>query len=184
MKISKKVRDLLRLKPHVNINLGCGENIMPGFINIDIRPYPGVDLIMDVEKYPWKLPSDSVDLVVVSQLVEHINPHKGGFIKFMDEAWRVLKLKGKIMISTPYGSSEAYIQDPTHCNPCNEITWAYFDPMDGVSKGRLYEVYRPKPWRIVNTAWYTDGNIEVVMEKRRDDEVYHPPKGFYEKEEK
>ncbi len=79
------------------------------------------------------------------------------------------------MISTPYGGSAAYIQDPSHCNPCNEMTWAYFDPIDPTTNGKLYENYRPKPWKIIENSWYTNGNMEILLEKRPDDPSYHVP---------
>lgn len=169
----KTVKDLLKLKNHVNVNLGAGESLISGFINVDIVPKPGIDIVCDLEKYPWPFPSGSVNLLVASQLVEHIDPHGGNFIRFMDEAWRVLKTDGQFMIATPYGQSAAYIQDPTHCNPCNELTWSYFDPHDDMSGGMLYMNYRPKPWRILENSWYSQGNMEVLLQKRLDDPSYH-----------
>jgi cephalosporin hydroxylase len=49
--------------------------------------------------------------------------------------------------------------DPTHCNPANETTWEYFDP----SKP-LYEMYKPKPWRIAQVESQRAGNMLAVME--------------------
>lgn len=157
----------------INLNLGSSDTKIKGFINVDMYPLDGVDVVHDLEVFPWPFPDNSVDMMVASQLVEHIDPHKGVFIKFMDEAWRVLKVGGQFMISTPYGGSSAYIQDPSHCNPCNEMTFCYFDPFDTYTGGKLYENYRPKPWKIVTNSWYSNGNIEVLMEKRIDDPSYH-----------
>ena len=114
-------KQLVKDRTQVNVQLGGGEDVVKGFINVDIRPLPSVDIVHDLEIFPWPIPSNSVNLLVASQLVEHINPHKGGFLDFMDEAWRVLKTNGQFMIATPYGGSSAYIQDPTHVNPCNEM---------------------------------------------------------------
>jgi hypothetical protein len=91
----------------------------------------------------------------------------------MDEVWRITKPKGQFMIATPYGSSEAYVQDPSHCNPCNERTWSYFDPFDEMTNGALYTNYRPKPWRILENSWYSQGNMEIILEKRLDDPKLH-----------
>lgn len=175
MKIPKHIRDLIKSRPHININLGSGDTPRSGFINVDMVDYPGVDVVWDLEAFPWPFPDNCANLLVASQLVEHINPHKGIFIKFMDEAWRVLGPGGQFMIATPYGGSSAYLQDPSHINPCTDMTWAYFDPLDETTGGKLYENYRPKPWKIVANSWYTNGNLEVVLEKRPWDKSYAGP---------
>lgn len=169
----EKVESLMKLRAKVQVNLGCADSPLPNFINVDMLDLPGVDIIHDLETFPWPFPDNSVDLIIASQLVEHINPHKGIFIKFMDEAWRILKDKGQFMIATPYAPSTGYFQDPTHVNPCNELTWSYFDPVDERTGGNLYKNYRPKPWKIVENVWYSNGNLEVLLEKRPDDPVYH-----------
>jgi len=173
MNIKSKVKLLLKTKTNIDVNLGCGDNIITGFINLDMKDGPGVDVVWNLEEFPWPFPSDSIDLLIASQLVEHINPHGGTFIKWMDEAWRVLKSGGQLMIATPYGASDAYIQDPSHCNPCNEKTWCYFDPFDEMTGGLLYQNYKPKPWKIMESSWYSQGNMEIILEKRPDDPSYH-----------
>ena len=162
------VKHLLKTKSHINLNLGSADSPMAGFINVDMQDLPGVDVVCDLEEFPWPFPDESVDLIIASQLVEHINPHRGVFIKFMDEAWRILKPKGQFMIATPYAGSIGYYQDPTHCNPCNELTFAYFDPLDATTGGELYKNYHPKPWHIMENSWYSNGNLEVLLEKRQD----------------
>ena len=75
------------------------------------------------------------------------------------------------MIAVPYAGSQGYFQDPTHCNPCNEVTWAYFDPLD---RSGLWGIYKPKPWKIIadSLSWNVNGNMEVVLEKRLIDKSY------------
>lgn len=184
--MNKKLRELFKNRSHININLGCGDIPQFGFINVDMLNYPGVDIVHDLEVFPWPFPDNCADLLVASQLVEHIDPHKGVFLRFMDEAWRILKPKGQFMIATPYAGSVGYFQDPTHCNPCNEYTWEYFDPFGPLTGGKMYENYRPKPWKIVESSWYQNGNLEVVLEKRIDDRSYHPYQTYepYRKEKK
>lgn len=163
------IDELIKKKAQVNIQLGGGTDCPRGFINIDILDHPAVDITHDLEQTPWPLPDECADLLIASHLVEHINPAKFGFVKFMDEAWRIAKHKAKFMISTPFAGSYGYFQDPTHINPCNDATFWYFDPMK--NRGHLYNVYKPKPWKIEAEAWDLQGNLEVVLSKRKD--IYH-----------
>lgn len=167
--MKKSVKQVLKNKSIVNLQLGGGKDCPRGFINVDIIDAPYVDVTWDLENIPWPFPDECADMMVASHLVEHINPHKFGFIKFMDEAWRVAKPKAQFLISTPFAGSYGYYQDPTHINPCNDATFWYFDPLK--NHGSLYKVYKPKPWKIVQEGWDPQGNLEVLLEKRQ--EVKH-----------
>jgi len=155
----------------IRLDIGCGASKQEGFIGLDVRDLPGVDIVHDVEEYPWPLPDECVLLAVCSHLVEHINPARFGFIRFMDELWRIMKPGGEIAIATPHGSSQGYLQDPTHCNAINETTWAYFDPLENRTGGQLYSIYQPKPWRIKFLNWSPAANIEVILVKRALDDL-------------
>ena len=159
-------------KRGLQIDLGGGGRPQPGFLNVDIRDLATVDVVQDFEKFPWCLPDECAETVMASHLLEHINPAGGIFLRFMDEVWRIMKPGGKFMISLPYAGSPGYWQDPTHCNGCNERTWAYFDPL--AHGGGLYQIYFPKPWAIIYNTWDVNGNMEVVLEKRKDDKSYKP----------
>ena len=127
---------------------------------MDKRKLPGVDLVHDLEKFPYPLPSGVCQTIVASHIVEHIKPWF--MLDFMDELWRISRVGGQLAISMPYGVSSGFVQDPTHCNACNEVTFQYFDP-----NYPLYGVYQPKPWMIVRPTpvWSANGNMEVLLEK-------------------
>jgi SAM-dependent methyltransferase len=153
----------------IKLDLGAGENQQEGFINIDCRKLPGIHIVHDLETQPWPLPSECASLVLARHLVEHINPAKGGFLKFMDECWRVLKYDGQLLISTPYAGGTDFWSDPTHVNGCVPKTFDYFDPL---SPGGCYAYYKPKPWKIANLYFQANGGMEVLLEKRRLDPSY------------
>lgn len=154
----------------IKLDIACGANKTgPDWIGIDIQSFPGVDVVHDIETYPWPLPDNIASVATASHVVEHINPAHFGFIKFMDEVWRIMKIGGTFAIATPYAGSPGYWQDPTHVNPCSEATWFYFDPLH---ESGLYRFYHPKPWKIRANVWSANGNLEVVLEKRRIDLSY------------
>lgn len=165
------IENLLTEHQGIRLDIGCGANKQKGWVGLDIRPLDGVDIVWNVTDFPWPLPDGCVLIAFASHLVEHIPPHNFGFIKFMDEVWRVMKVGGEFAIATPHGYSPGYLQDPTHCNPCNEATWAYFDPEEPNTQGLLWRIYQPKPWKIKSLTWDLSANIEVVLVKRALSEV-------------
>jgi len=167
-KNSKKIEKILKDNNQgIKLDLGCGENKQFGFVGMDNRKLKGVDIVHDVEKFPYPLPDKSCSVVVASHLIEHINPHGGIFMGLMDEVWRITKEDGEFLMSMPYAGSPGYWQDPTHCNGCNEITWEYFDPEAPVTQGGLWRIYKPKPWKIKFNSFNMNGNLEVILVKRK-----------------
>lgn len=154
------IEQLLAEKSGIRLDVGCGENKQLGFVGMDVRDLPGVDIVHDWNDIPWPLPDESVLVAMASHVVEHIQPWNFGFIKFMDEVWRVLKPGGQFAMVLPHGLSQGYQQDPTHCNQCNENTFFYFTPGHP-----LYNIYRPKPWKLEFREWSPNANIEVILVK-------------------
>ena len=146
------------LKGKILLDVGCGKNVQPGYIGMDKRKLPGVDIVHDIENIPWPFEDGIVSLVLMSHIVEHIKPWL--MIDVIDEAWRILEKNGLLFISTPYGGGFRYYQDPTHCCPWNEATVEYFIP--GCP---LYEVYEPKPWQMEKRIWVVDADLEIAMRK-------------------
>ena len=76
------------------------------------------------------LPNESVESVSGFDFIEHL--HRGSqlesnfFIKFMNEAARVLRNGGVLILVTPAFPSPSAFQDPTHVNFITEQTVHYF----------------------------------------------------------
>lgn len=139
----KDVIALVERKKSINLDLGCGPSKQqgPDFLGMDYRKLPGVDIVHDLEKFPWPLPDSCAQLVVMSHLFEHIKPWL--VLQFMAEVHRVCKDGAQIAVSAPYGVESRFIQDPTHCNPSNEATWLYWDnthPLWGIYKPPVFHV--------------------------------------------
>jgi SAM-dependent methyltransferase len=167
-KLSRTIQAMLKERT-VKLDIGCGPCLQPGWIGIDKFEYPNV-IKHDLEVYPWPLPSDSIDFALGSHIAEHINPIGGGFIRWMDEIWRVLRVEASLVLAMPYAGSPGYWHDPTHCNGCTEHTWRYFDPMD---PSGYYFAYKPKPWKVSNVSFDVTGYMEVAMSKRMEDPSYY-----------
>jgi SAM-dependent methyltransferase len=149
-------------KSGIILDLGCGANKHPMAVGMDKRKLEGVDIVHDLEKFPYPLKDESALTIICSQFVEHLKPWLT--IDFFNECWRVLKTGGKMIVSTPYANSSYYWQDPTHCNGFTEKTFQYFDPESPFDN--LYPIYSPKPWKIDFCTYQLNGLLEVVMVKR------------------
>lgn len=153
----------LKAKRGYLLDIGCGASKQPGnFIGMDHQALPGVDVVHSWNDFPWPFEDESVLTIVASHVVEHVNPADGHFLRWMDEAWRILKPGGQLAITTPYAGSPGYWQDPTHCNGCSEATWFYFSPDH---ESGFYRFYQPKPWKIEINLGHLNGNLEVVLRK-------------------
>lgn len=85
-----------KLSPFV-VNLGAGENQIPGACNLDRRPLPGIDVVADAKQLPFA--DNSVDELIANGLLEHFPVSETEDL--LDEWTRVLKPGGKIRIETP-----------------------------------------------------------------------------------
>jgi SAM-dependent methyltransferase len=107
------------------LHLGCGRTILPGWINLDFVPGPGVDLVADLDncaKAPLPFENDSVDEILGSHLLEHID----NSLDLMQELHRIAKPGVKAVFHMPYGSSDDAYEDPTHVRCYFLNSFAYF----------------------------------------------------------
>lgn len=136
MQVPAKVRRLLESKQSVSLDIGCGPFKQDGFIGLDKRKLPGVDIVCDVEKFPWPLPDSCASTVLLSHFLEHVKPWV--FLDLMAELHRVCRDGAQVMAAGPYSVEFRFVQDPTHCRPINEATFCYFD-----NRHPLWKVYEP-----------------------------------------
>lgn len=74
-KVDAYVKGLLKkYNQGIKLDIGCGASKQPGFIGLDLLDLPGVDIVHNIEKFPWPLPDESCCFAMASHLVEHISP--------------------------------------------------------------------------------------------------------------
>lgn len=150
----------------IRLDVGAGNNCQDGFVGLDKRDLPGIDIVHDLEEFPYPLPDKCCLMIVGSHICEHIKPWLT--LDFFDELWRIMKMGGQLALSMPYAGSNGFWQDPTHCNGFVEATFQYFDP-----RFPLYQIYKPSPWKISPgfPTWQAGGNMEILMNKMSRDEI-------------
>ena len=158
---SKKLRDkYLRKSGQLWLDCGCGHHKTPGAVGMDRRKVEGIDVVHDLAVLPYPFPNELFNRVILSHVMEHLNPKY--HVEIVDEIWRILKVGGILALAMPYAGSEGHWQDPTHIKPWNRDTAWYFDPSH---PSQLYDVYRPKPWKVAANSYQMNGNLEIVLEK-------------------
>ena len=78
------------------LHVGSGPLAIPGWTNLDIEPWPGVDVVLDVRT---PLPFDNVQFVFAEHLIEHLTLEEG--LAFLRECRRTLADDGVLRLSTP-----------------------------------------------------------------------------------
>ena len=110
-------------KNHKLLDLGCGIRKRPGAVGVDIVPNPNVDIIHDLNKFPYPFENNSFDDIYLDNSIEHLND----LIKVMEEIHRISMPGAKITIRVPYFGCHFAI-DPTHKQYFCYHSFFYFDP--------------------------------------------------------
>jgi SAM-dependent methyltransferase len=107
----------------MKVNLGSGGRPLNCFINVDKNPTaPKVDIVHDLDHYPWPFKSDSVDEVNADHILEHLYDHN----RAMKEIYRILKKGGILRISVPHFTWQYAFHDPTHRHFFGYNTFFYY----------------------------------------------------------
>jgi len=81
------------------LNIGCFYMYLEGWTNIDINSEIPCDKIMDMRDIKKNYLKDTVDIILISQVLEHINKEDG--IKSLVDIHSVLKQGGHLIVEVP-----------------------------------------------------------------------------------
>lgn len=116
------------------LNLGCGQDVREStdeweWTNLDIADIPGVDVVWDLDRYPWPFGDRELDAILADDVWEHVADP----IAFMAEVHRILKPGGQVKVRTCQPNRDGF-RDPTHRR------WATAETLD---------------YWVVGTYWHT-----------------------------
>lgn len=80
----------------MRLHIGCGQEAIPGWINIDNRELPGVDRVLDVRQ---GLPFQNASAIYAEHFLEHLALEDG--LAFLRECRKALAEDGVLRLSTP-----------------------------------------------------------------------------------
>ncbi|OGR80203.1 MAG: hypothetical protein A2X32_06060 [Elusimicrobia bacterium GWC2_64_44] len=107
----------------MKVNLGSGGKPLEGYVNVDVNPgAPKVEVVWNLDEYPWPFQDGTVDEVFMDQCLEHLVDHN----RAMKEVHRILKKGGLARISVPHFTWQYAFQDPTHRHFYGYNTFFYY----------------------------------------------------------
>lgn len=118
----------------MKLNLGAGSDVRSGYVNHDIVALPGIDVVHDLNAYPWPWGDGTVDELVAKDVLEHLDE----FIPAMEEMHRILKPGAVARVKVPYWNGWSRHADPTHRRGFHELTFRFFDPTSVYCQERHY----------------------------------------------
>jgi len=113
------------------LNLGCGQDIRNGYINLDKSKIKGVNVVHDADKYPWPFPNNYFDEVYARDSIEHVKD----LFKAMREIHRISKHNAVVRLIVPYWHSSGAFY-PNHHYFFNTDSMKFFTEED-----RSYDSY-------------------------------------------
>lgn len=90
------VRKAASVKLPCALHIGCGTNIKPGWVNVDLGR--DADITLDLRE-PLPFPDNSVTMVYSEHFFEHLTLEEG--TRFLRECLRVLAPNGRVSIGVP-----------------------------------------------------------------------------------
>lgn len=104
------------------LNIGCGYLQRDGWINLDLVPLAGVDVVWDLANTPWPFDDESVQEIYAKDVIEHLP----SLTRVMTEIHRVLAPGGSVEIRVPHFTSKDAFGDPTHMQIFTTQTFEYY----------------------------------------------------------
>lgn len=78
------------------LHIGCGDEALPGWVNMDAAPYPAVDVIQDVTK---PIPFTNCSYIFAEHFIEHLSLEEAR--SFLAQCRRALAKEGVLRLTTP-----------------------------------------------------------------------------------
>lgn len=144
--------DRKEISRYDKVDLGCGKDKHKGCLGVDIKETGSTDLILDLSKKHWSLPSDSFEKVWCKDILEHMSKP----VSFMEEVHRISKSNAEVHIRVPHFTNKNSWVDPTHKRPYSAFTFS-----DYFTSGGKYRYYTDATFKLKRL------HIEVPASRRR-----------------
>ncbi len=117
------------------LDVGCGGKKARGAVGIDRLDIPGVDIIHDLNVFPYPFKDDEFDRIILDNCLEHLNEP----LDVLAELHRVARDDALVHIIVPHYSSCDYFTDPTHRHAFSSRSFDYLIPGTRLARYRYAE---------------------------------------------
>jgi hypothetical protein len=97
----------------LKLNIGCGFDRRPGYVNIDRAKECEPDIVANLEE-KWPFEDNSVEEILASHVLEHMGQETQVFLGMMKDMYRVCADGAQISIQVPHHNHWTFHADPTH----------------------------------------------------------------------
>lgn len=156
----------------MKLNLGCGSRHLEGWLNIDTVAALQPDRVMDLERTPWDLPTDSAEEVLLNHVLEHLGASTGSFLGVMGELYRVCRDGALIRINVPHPLHEHYRTDPSHVRPITPQTLSMFSQAECDQAAAVASPMTPwahilgVDFELASVEYVADAHTETLLRER------------------
>ncbi len=103
------------------LNVGCGHDHRPGFVNVDRALVPGVDAVATLGDGGLPFADESFSIVLCRDILEHVD-----VVAALREVHRVVRPGGVVVVSAVHFTSRNLYVDPTHVRGFSVRTFEFF----------------------------------------------------------
>lgn len=155
----------------MKLNLGCGDKILDGYVNVDVAPSrlgKKPDLLCDLHELTFD--SDSADEILAVHVVEHF--WRWEVVDILKEWKRVLKKGGRMVLECPNlrSACEQFLADPEK-----------FSSPGPNGQRTMWVFYGDPRWHdplMVHRWGYTPHSLAAVMEEAGLEDIRQEPAQF------
>ena len=155
------------------LNLGCGKDVREGWVNLDVVRNKGVDVVWDLEAFPYPFKDNEFDYVLMDMSLEHLSYPE----KTLREIWRITKKDAVVEINVPHFSCWQTWGDITHRRGFNHGSLNSFSSRH--RDGNSLQLIQKEVFNIESKI--TFGKIKKAIGFERVFNLNNYARGFYEK---
>jgi SAM-dependent methyltransferase len=158
------MKDEFTRKVSNKLNLGCGRDIREDYINLDFERYNGIDVIHDLNKFPYPFKDNTFEEILAMNIMEHLNDPN----KFIKELWRMGKNNCRIRINVPHFSSRCAWIDLTHKRPFSFDSFEYYSRLKNSGESSLItndEVFFKVDYKPIMNRFYRYIGMGLLAKK-------------------